>query len=218
MKTPLALHNLSHQGRKTAVSIAGVGFALLLVFMQLGFMGAVSHTATNLLEHLRFDAVIRARDYLHLYEPGTVERRWLAVAASTEGVADARPLWITVANWRSLPTASDASRGDATSQYLPIAVLAAELDSQVFALPEFDDGPPLLTSDDAVLIDDSTQRDYGPWVEGRFTQADIHRVTEINGRRFAIAGLFHLGTGLAANGAVITSPRGFDAIAPWVAP
>ena len=65
MKTPLALLNLWYQPAKTLVSIGGVSFALLLVFMQLGFMGAVSHTATNVLENLKFDVLIRARDYLH---------------------------------------------------------------------------------------------------------------------------------------------------------
>ena len=55
MRTPLGLLNLWHQQAKTLVSIGGVAFALLLVFMQLGFMGAVSHTATNVLENLEFD-------------------------------------------------------------------------------------------------------------------------------------------------------------------
>ena len=60
MQTPIAILNLWHQGIKTLVSVGGVAFALLLVFMQLGFMGAVSHTATNVLEHLKFDILIRA--------------------------------------------------------------------------------------------------------------------------------------------------------------
>ncbi|MCA9180160.1 MAG: hypothetical protein KDA51_01875, partial [Planctomycetales bacterium] len=74
MKTPLALHNLLHQPLQTGVSIAGVAFALLLVFMQLGFMGAVAFTATNVLEQLEFDVLLRAPDYLHLYEAGQIER------------------------------------------------------------------------------------------------------------------------------------------------
>ena len=61
MKTPLALHNLLHQPLQTGVSVAGVAFALLLVFMQLGFMGAVAHTATNVLGALDFDVLVRAR-------------------------------------------------------------------------------------------------------------------------------------------------------------
>ncbi len=85
MKTPLAFANLWSQAAKTCVSIGGVAFALILVFMQLGFMGAVSHTATNVLKKLKFDLMLRGYDYLHLYEPSQVEHRWLQVAASTPG-------------------------------------------------------------------------------------------------------------------------------------
>ncbi len=74
MRTPLALLNLRHQLARTLVSMAGVGFALLLVFMQLGFQGAVSHTATNVYENMQFDLVIRGSDYAHLYEPGRLPR------------------------------------------------------------------------------------------------------------------------------------------------
>ena len=84
MKIPLALHNLTYQSAKTLVSVAGVAFALLLVFMQLGFMGAVSHTAVNVYEHMRFDALVRSSDYLHLYEPSNIEQHFLQVAEQPE--------------------------------------------------------------------------------------------------------------------------------------
>ncbi|MCA9190503.1 MAG: hypothetical protein KDB03_02025 [Planctomycetales bacterium] len=108
MQTPLALHNLWHQGRKTVVSIGGVSFALLLVFMQLGFMGAVSHTATNVLGHMRFDLVLRSHEYLHLYESGTISQRWLEVARNTTEVQLVTPFWITIHNWRKLPSHDEA--------------------------------------------------------------------------------------------------------------
>ncbi|HBE72182.1 MAG TPA: DevC protein, partial [Planctomycetaceae bacterium] len=98
MKTPIALLNLWQQGAKTLVSIGGVAFALLLVFMQLGFMGAVSHTATNVLNNLDFDIVVRARDYLHLYEASRLDRQWLAEVEGLAAVESAEPLWITVHN------------------------------------------------------------------------------------------------------------------------
>ncbi len=221
MKTPIALHNLWHQGIKTAVSIGGVAFALLLVFMQLGFMGAVSHTATNLLENLKFDILIRARDYLHLYEPGQIDRHWLTIAESTDGVARATPFWITIQNWRTLPTRAQTA-DDFESQYLPIAVMAYEPQYCVFDLPQVAEQTELLGHDDAILLDDSTQPDYGPWLPARyfwemakFSSQDLGRDTEIGSRSYSIAGLFKLGTGLAANGALITSHRGFARITPW---
>lgn len=218
MKTPIALLNLWHQGAKTLVSVGGVAFALLLVFMQLGFMGAVSRTATNVLENLNFDILIRARGYLHLYEAGQIDRKWLLVAKSTSGVSAAEPLWITVHSWRTLPTHRQLElRQPVERQYLPIAVLAFEPSTSVFDLPEVRAAvdAKLLDHDSAMLIDDSTQADYGPLRDGKFSTADLERQTEIGGQGFTIRGLFQLGTGLAANGAVITSHRGFERIAPW---
>lgn len=215
MRTPLGLLNLWHQQAKTLVSIGGVAFALLLVFMQLGFMGAVSHTATNVLENLQFDVLIRARDYLHLYEPSQFERKWLQVAASTEGVSSAKPLWITIHNWRKLPTETESQSAEFVSQYLPIAVMAYSTNDDVFKIDAVVAQQAKLTSGREILLDQSTQRDYGPWDGRRFGEFDIDRDTEIGGQSFSIGGLFNLGTGLAANGAAIASQSGFARIIPW---
>ena len=224
MKTPLALHNLLHQPLQTGVSIAGVAFALLLVFMQLGFMGAVAFTATNMLEQLKFDVLLRAPDYLHLYEAGQIDRSGLKIAANTPGVRSAQPLWITVQDWRTLPSRAQLQQEDFQGQYLPIAVMAYEPNSPVFHSPQIRELSSQLR-DDTILLDDSTQADYGPldgqplipflpWRLGRFSAADVGRETEIGGKAFTIAGLYPLGTGLAANGALITSPAGFARMAP----
>lgn len=218
MKTPIAFHNLWHQGTKTLVSIGGVAFALLLVFMQLGFMGAVSRTATNVLDNLNFDILIRARDYLHLYEPGQIDQKWLTMAKGMEGVVSAEPFWITIHNWRTLsPDSVAESDSRFETQYLPIAVLAFRPSTNLFAGADINASVDkrLLLHDRSILVDDSTQVDYGPRNGRKFAAADIDRTTEIGGQEFTIRGLFKLGTGLAANGAVITSDRGFARITPW---
>lgn len=215
MKTPLGLLNLWHQQAKTLVSIGGVAFALLLVFMQLGFMGAVSHTATNVLENIRFDVLVRARDYLHLYEPSQFDRKWLQVAASTRGVSAAKPLWITIHNWRKLPTELESQSSEFETQYLPIAVMAFATQDDVFKLDSVVSQQTRLNSGYEVLLDQSTQRDYGPWDGSKFSLSDIGRETEIGGQAFSIGGVFNLGTGLAANGAAIASQQGFARIIPW---
>ncbi len=215
MKTPLGLLNLWHQQAKTLVSIGGVAFALLLVFMQLGFMGAVSHTATNVLEHLQFDVLVRPRDYLHLYEPSQFDRKWLQVAASTRGVVTAKPLWITIHNWRKLPTERESHSLEFESQYLPIAVMAFAIQDEVFKLDAVISQQNKLNSGYEVLLDQSTQRDYGPWDGQMFGDSDIDRETEIGGQTFSIGGVFNLGTGLAANAAAIASQKGFARIVAW---
>lgn len=216
MKTPLALHNLWHQLARTLVSVAGVGFALLLVFMQLGFQGAVSHTATNVFEQMRFDLLLRSTDYAHLYEPGRIAATNVSVAAGLEEVQEVIPMWITLQNWRSLPPIDNAVRmRNFRTQFLPLAIMGVNPDDEVFDRPDITSSQFLLAADRNVLVDDSTRPDYGPRNGKKFTALDKDREAEIGGQHFKIAGVFKLGTGLAANAAVLTSATGFDRAVPW---
>ena len=216
MRTPLALLNLWHQLMRTIVSMAGVGFALLLVFMQLGFQGAVSHTATNVYENMQFDIVIRGSDYAHLYEPGRLAKSSLNVAAGLQGVRDVVPVWISLQNWRSLPPTNNPTRmQNYRTQFLPAALMGIQPDDTVFTRDELTAQQYLLASELNLLVDDSTRPDYGPLNGKRFTEDDEGRVAEVGGQQFKVAGVFKLGTGLAANAAVLTSDQGFDRAVPW---
>ena len=216
MRTPLALHNLWHQFTRTVVSVAGVGFALLLVFMQLGFQGAVSHTSTNVFEHMQFDLLLRSADYAHLYEPGRIARTNLNIAAGLAEVREVVPMWVALQNWRSLAPVDNAKlMRTHRPQFLPLAVMGIDPDDEVFDLTEITASQYLLKADRNVLVDDSTRPDYGPRSGKRFTRADAGRAAEIGGQHFKIAGVFKLGTGLAANAAVLTSATGFDRAVPW---
>ncbi len=152
---------------------------------------------------------------MHVYEPSQFERKWLQVAASTRGIEHVKPLWITIHNWSKLPTKAELPNPDFQTRYLPIAIMAFDTQDTVFKLESVIAQQSLLSSGYAVLIDQKTQRDYGP-LDGRyFTNEDLGRETEIGGQKFSIGGLFDLGTGLAANGAVITSAAGFSRVMPW---
>lgn len=221
MKTPLAIYNLLHQRTQTAISVSGVGFALLLVFMQLGFMGAVSSTATNVFEQLDFDILIRSPSYVQLYEAGTVDRDWEAVASGLEHVASADPIWISVQNWQAMRSANELDNPDWEPKYLPIAVLALEPTASddlktIWKLPELAEliQSGLLGNDSHILIDETTQRDYGPENGFQFGEQDRGRFPEIGGEQFEIKGSYRLGTGLAANGAVVMSQLGFQRVFP----
>lgn len=214
MKTPVALLNLWHERTKTLVSIGGVAFALLLVFAQLGFKGAVSFTATNIFSNLNFDILLRSQNYVHLYEPGTVPRQVLATAMNTPGVESAYPFWIVLHNWRRLDE-HGLSKSDADLQ--AIAIMSLEPLDPIFTPSDINNliQQGLLESDRHLLIDNFTQRPFEPRDGDKFGKADIDTEAEIGDARFKLKGVYSLGTGLAANGAVITSDKGFARIMPW---
>jgi putative ABC transport system permease protein len=64
MRTSIALSNIRHHSGRTALSLGGIGIAVVLIFMQLGFLGAVENTATVIYSKMDFDLLVRSPEYL----------------------------------------------------------------------------------------------------------------------------------------------------------
>ena len=58
MRTPLAWNNVVHNKVRTAASLSGVTFAILLVFMQLGFYDVCFRSSTMIYDQLDFDLAL----------------------------------------------------------------------------------------------------------------------------------------------------------------
>jgi putative ABC transport system permease protein len=198
-RTPLSTLNLLAVPSRAAVWIAGVAFALLLIFIQLGFRGAVANTATVVYNKMRFDVLIRSPEYLHLYETRTFPRLWMDLVAVHPDVASVKPFYIMLNRWQS---PSDL-------KYRGIAMMGMERDKPVLNVPEIDAELNLLGNPDWVLIDRASRKDFGPKDGKKFGPLDIGVQSELGGRKVTIAGSFKLGTGLATNGSVLLSDVGF---------
>src|SRR5947209_20315062 len=97
---PVALRNVAHGGARTLTALAGVGFVVTMVLLQLGFLQAVRDTATNLYDRLDFDVALVSPQYQQLYDPGTLPRERLRQAEEVASVVDAAPLYATFRMWR----------------------------------------------------------------------------------------------------------------------
>jgi putative ABC transport system permease protein len=204
MKTPLAWCNLVHNKVRTATVTAGVSFAVVLIFMQLGFFGAIETTATAIYESLDFDVVIRSREYLHLCDGASMPHARLDQAAATPGVEKIRPFHIALTVWRH-PT-SGSSRG--------ILAMGTDPDDPAFRIEEIRRQISALSNPAAVLIDRTSRSEFGPRNGRHFSDADIGLETEIGSRAIRVAGTFAIGSGLAADGAVLFGERGFQRVFP----
>ncbi len=139
MRINLALLNILHEPRKTALALAGIGIAVLLIFMQLGFRGAVADTATNIYGKLEFDILLRSADYLHFVDSGKISRDQLDFAAGVKGVRDINELNVSIANWRN--PATGATRG--------MMILGVEPTKSPFRDPQVDANFNLLRKSDS---------------------------------------------------------------------
>ncbi len=100
---PLALRNVVHGRFRSLLAIAGVGFSVTLVLLQLGFLEAVRITATTVFDELEFDIALLSPEYEQFFGPDGFPRLRLDEARSDPDVTSARPLYALMAFWRCPP-------------------------------------------------------------------------------------------------------------------
>jgi putative ABC transport system permease protein len=214
MKTPLAWKNLVHNKVRTSVALAGVGFAVILIFMQLGFLGAVRKTATQIYDALDFDLMLRSPAYLHLTEPRTFPRERVFQAASLPEVRRAQPFYLGLSEWQA-PQPDDARPETWSGDWRGIITMGVDPNASPFIPEDLREKSSMLTNPRFVLIDSKSKPEFGPKNGVRFDEGDIGVETALGSSRVRIVGVVELGTGLAANGACIANYQGFARACPW---
>jgi len=211
----MALLSLLHEKARVAVSIIGCAFAVVLIFMQLGFLGATRTTATILYDELNFDILLASRDYLDFSRAGTVERSVLAQANATDGVAEVLPLSIDQGLWQN-PT-DDPDNGKRRWAIVMLGLDPARLD-QVFRPERVEAifGPPdqrnalaaALAQTNSVMLD----RKSKPYFGG--TTMPVGTRSEYNGARVELRGYFTVGTGFSYTGLLLANEETAGALNP----
>ncbi len=192
MRPSLAWLNTRHRARRSAVAVAGIAFAVLLLFMQSGFLAAARTNVTRPLAFFAGELVLTDRSYLSLSRSGHIDRARLARAAAVPGVARAVPLLVEFATWRNPRTGGGAGALlFGVSPELP-AFADTALNAQLVRLR------PLLSA----LGDRLCRPSYGPWRVGD--------EAELNGKRITLVGDYGLGLGLLADGGAVVSEETFE--------
>jgi putative ABC transport system permease protein len=187
MRTSIAWRNVFHDKRRTIAASSGVAFAILLVFMQLGFYTACQTSATMVYDTLDFDAILISKPYVHLRYSDTIPRSRLYQASAVSGVASSVPIYVTTGMWRN--AASKISR--------EILVLGVNPADQPFRLDEINRNLHLLAEPDTAIVDQVARPLVGPHGVGT--------VTELNGQRIEVVADYSRGSGLIADAAVLVS-------------
>ncbi len=205
MALDLAFWNLRHSLARTLLSVSGIGVAITLIFVQMGFQGAIENTANVIYGKMEFDVLVRSRDYLHFVDARRFSRQVLYEIQSWPGVQSVRPMHVTLGTWRHPD--GDNLRG--------MVVMGIDPARPAFDHPAVARDIPRLTSAEFVIIDQQTHPEFGPRNRRRFGPEDIGIITDVFGKRVTVVGLFDMGAGLTANGAIITSEAGFQRLVPF---
>jgi putative ABC transport system permease protein len=205
-KTPLAWLLLTKQKARLAVALAGIAFADILMFVQMGFQGALFDAATKPYQELNADLVIANPQFQTLFAVRSSPRERLYQALAVEGVAAVSPLYIASAQWRNPET----------------------LQSRTILVWGFDPTRPAFTSKDiqqnleaikplnGVLYDRGGRPEYGPIAD--LFEANGPFQVQVNGSQLQVNELFQMGSSFAADGNVVVSDSTFLALFPERSP
>src|SRR5262245_32988463 len=159
MRTPLAWLNLVHAPWRTVVVLAGTCLVLVLIFLQLGFLGVLRTNAVLLYDHLCFDLVLVSPEYVSFDMAGSFPRHRLVESQALPGVARAMPLYAEVALWRN----------PQTRRRVRMRVIGINPLDQPLRLPELESQLDVLQDYDTALIDRRSLPECRPQETGRQT-------------------------------------------------
>ncbi|NJM47886.1 MAG: FtsX-like permease family protein [Alkalinema sp. RU_4_3] len=201
-RTPLGWLQLSHQKGKLFVALAGIAFADVLMFMQLGFRAALFDSSIRTHNILDADVVIFSPQGLNFGNLATFPRRRLLQAQDVPGVAGAHPMYIANVVWKNPQTRKETA----------IRVVGFEPDFLAIKLPEIEKNLDQLKLPDTFLFDQETRGEYKQVI------ADLNAgkpvTTEVDHRTIKLAGNFSIGSSFGTDGHLLSSSENFLRLFP----
>lgn len=194
---PLAWLQLIQQKGRLAVAIAGIAFADMLIFVQLGFQDALYDSAVEPHRNLRADLVIINPQLQTLFSVKSFQRDRLYQTLGYDGVKSVASIYIATGQWRNPTTRIDRA----------ILVWGIEPTQPTFTFPEVNQNLAKIQSLNRVLFDRAGRPEYGD-IEAEYKQKGAFEV-ELNSKVVTVEGIFTNGASFAADGNVITSDSTF---------
>lgn len=176
LRVPLGWRNVTHERGRAIVGVTGVAFAIMLMFLQLGFFGAVIIGATQIYDQLAYDVVIVSRDYRFIHSPRAFPRRRMMQAFSHSAVAETNLVYLGMATWHNRETGLKNS----------VTLIGIDPARSVFRNESINRNLAALTQSDTAIVDSQTRAKYGARGPGS--------VVEIGGRNVRIVDDYKLGT------------------------
>src|SRR5437870_7354611 len=127
-RVPLALRNLLSNKRRLVRSSAGIGFAVLLMLVQLGFERGFFESSLAMVRQIDADLVITAKSKYQFHSRDPFAAATLDAARKVAGIASVAPLYAT---WIDF-----AWKDPKGSQVYLVQAFAFDPDHAVFELPE----------------------------------------------------------------------------------
>lgn len=201
-KTPLAWRQLMKEKTRLVVAVAGITFADMLIFIQMGFESALFDAAVQPHRNLQADLVLINPQFQTLFSVKSFSREKLYQALSYNGVKSVSSIYISTGQWRNPVTRMDRA----------ILVWGVDPTTPGLKFPEVEAKKDYLKQLNQVLFDEASRPEYGE-IGKTFRETGKFNA-ELSGKNVSIKGLFQNGASFAADGNVVVSDSTFLQLFP----
>jgi putative ABC transport system permease protein len=216
---PLGWYNLIQNRVRFFLFAAGVGFAVLLMFTQLGFRNSLLDANVQLIDHLNADLVMVSRNEATLVVRETFSRRRLFQVAGVPGVQGVYPLYLDYQLGVLRNTNGDVINRDPSRS---IRVIGVDPDAYLLRFPELDPRPrpemphpPVLDLKEKgnALFDSRARPNPRRPGESIFGPLKAYTPTQLSQRDIQLVGDFSLGFDFGAEGTLVV---GYETFADYL--
>jgi putative ABC transport system permease protein len=200
----LAYQQLTHRGAKLVGALLGVMVAVVLMFTQLGFKGALYDSAVAVAEAFNGSIVLTSPDFQTMsFNPPWMPREVLYDARTVEGVASAAPFY---ANTVQVVNPADGN-------FLTTWLYAFAPDQPVFTLPDVNSNISKIRMAETAIIDRRSRNELGALANQVVRTGRLDLVLPASSLTvqfvFTMAGTFEIGPTINVDGNIITSDLNF---------
>lgn len=199
-RIPIGWLQLTHNRARLMAAVAGIAFANLLVFVQLGVVASMTSTIRTTYTPFRADLIISPRRP-QLVNGQVVSRRVMYMALADPAVADATPLFLGNVDWK-LP--DGVTKG--------LIVYGMKPEATAFAGEKVRDQLVMLAPSGRALIDSKITG-----VDQLANPETLERISpetpmtfEIDGHSVSAVGSFELGSDFGSDGGLFVSDQTFQ--------
>lgn len=196
-RLPIGWLQLFHNKTRLFAAVGGVMFANILIFMQLGFLGALRETSVLAHRTWNADIVIVSSDFQSLRTVNSLPRSRMHQALQIEGVKDVVPVYFSTINWTD----------PGTNQIINFRAMGIPAASAAFLDTSIQEQVRRLSEPLTALVDVET-RQLDPKIVETIKSKGICEI-EVKGRKMHLTGTFSQGASIDIDGTLIMSDQTF---------
>ena len=199
-RTPIGWLQLSHNRTRMLAAIFGVAFANVLVFVQLGIIGAFNTSIKMTYKPFIADIIISSSNANTFSDGSSISRRYMYQSLSNPDIEAAAAVYVGLLSW-NMPNGKAAS----------MQVYGIPPESMAFIESSLRESMASITLQNTLLIDSKTR---GLDKQTLSTLLDSNKSIEMNNIALTLAGTVVIGSGFGADGTLFVSDQTFLRLFP----